>query len=111
MLEFLFVAGMGAMLYQTQKVHPNTGYWIGFACILFSFLLFNCLMWCQWSKMKVAIAVIDATADFMVATKRISLVTIIYFFVGVIVLIIWGFGAIGVISINKIDKTMVNGQT
>lgn len=105
MLELIFIAGMGACLYGTTKVHPATGMWIGFFCILVSFLLFNCLMWCQWSKLQVAIAVIDATADFMVATKRISFVTIFYFFVGVIVFIIWGVGTIGVIAVNEIEIT------
>jgi len=41
----------------------------------------------------------------MVATKRISLVTVYYFFVSVIVLVVWGFGLIGVISMHKITAT------
>lgn len=103
MLEIIFVAGMGAALYGTTKVNPATSMWITFGCILFAFLLFNCLMWCSWSKMKVAIAVIDSAADFMVATKRMVLVTILYFFVSVIFFVIWGIGAVGVVAINDID--------
>ena len=41
----------------------------------------------------------------MVATKRISLVTVYYFFVSVIILVVWGFGLIGVISMHKITAT------
>lgn len=67
------------------------------------------MMWCYWSKLQVAIAVIDATADFMVATKRLALVTIYYFFVSVFVLLIWGFGLIGVVAMNEI-KTVKNGD-
>lgn len=45
---------------------------------------------------------IDATADFMVATKRVALVTIWYFFLTIITVLIWGFGLIGVIAINEV---------
>lgn len=103
MLEIIFVAGMGASLYGTTKVSPPTSMWISFGCVFVCFLLFNCMMWCYWTKMKIAIAVIDSAADFMVATKRIALVTIIYFFIGVCVFIIWGVGAVGVVAINEID--------
>jgi hypothetical protein len=99
MLEIIFVAGMGACIYATTKV-DGYGMWIAFAGIFFSFLLFNCMMWCYWTKMKIAIAIIDSAADFMVATKRISLVTILYFFVGAFVFILWGVGFIGVVSTN-----------
>jgi len=50
MLEIIFVAGMGACLYGATKV-SGYGMWIGFGCILFSFLVFNLLMWCYWSKL------------------------------------------------------------
>jgi len=111
MIEIIFIGGMGAALYGTTKVNPATGMWITFGCTLFAFLLFNCLMYCSWSKMKVAIAVIDSAADFMTATKRMAFVTIFYFFVGVIVFVIWGVGAIGVVAINEIDvQTNADGE-
>lgn len=50
--------------------------------------------------MQIAIAVIDTTADFMVATKRIAFVTIYYFFISLILVAMWGFGLIGVISMT-----------
>lgn len=103
MLEIIFVAGMGACIYGATRVSNPTGMWIGFGVTLACFLLFNCMMWCYWSKMKVAIAVIDATADFMVATKRMAFVTVFYFFVGVLVFIIWGVGFVGVIAMNEIE--------
>jgi hypothetical protein len=46
--------------------------------------------------------VIDATADFMVATKRIAFVTIYYFFLSILVIVIWSLGLIGVIAMNEI---------
>lgn len=111
LLEIIFIAGMGGCLYGATKASEPMGLWIGFGCILVSFLLFNCMMWCYWSKLQVAIAVIDSTADFMVATKRLSFVTIYYFFMTLIVLLMWGFGLIGVIAMNKIEPVQnSNGQ-
>lgn len=104
LLELLFVAGMGGALYGVSKSSGSdaNGFWITFAAIAVAFLIFNCLMWCYWTKLQVAIAVIDATADFMVATKRVALVTIWYFFLTIITVLIWGFGLIGVIAINEV---------
>lgn len=50
MLEIIFVAGMGACIYATTKV-DGYGMWISFGVILLSFLLFNLMMWCYWSKL------------------------------------------------------------
>ena len=54
------------------------------------FILFNVLLWCKWSKVKMAIAVIDATAEFFVLTKRIYFVSIMYFVLICIWVIFWG---------------------
>jgi hypothetical protein len=104
LLELIFIGAMGGALYGVSKTsgHDQMGFWIGFGCAAAAFLLFNCMMWCYWSKLQVAIAVIDATADFMVATKRIALVTIYYFFLTIIVVVIWGFGLVGVIAMNEV---------
>ena len=104
LLELIFLAGIAGAIYASTRVHGSdkNGYFIAAGVTLLAFLIFNCMMWCYWSKLQVAIAVIDATADFMVATKRIAFVTIYYFFVSIIVLLIWGFGLIGVIAMNDI---------
>ena len=46
---------------------------------IIALLAFNTVLYCKWKQIKIAIAVIDATADFFVATKRINLVGITYF--------------------------------
>lgn len=61
------------------------------------------MLCCFWSKLQVAIAVIDATADFMAATKRLVSVTIYYFIITIIVLLVGGFGVVGTISMNEIS--------
>lgn len=103
LLELLFITGMAGSLYGATKATDSAmPYWIAFASIGAGFLIFNCMLWCYWSKLQVAIAVIDATADFMVATKRIALVTIYYFFLSVIVIVVWSFGLVGVVAMNEI---------
>jgi len=46
---------------------------------IIALIFFNVVLYCKWKQIKIAIAVIDATADFFVATKRINLVGITYF--------------------------------
>jgi hypothetical protein len=107
LLELIFIAAMAGNIYGATQVangqDGKTGFYVGFGIIAFCFLIFNCMLWCYWSKLQIAIAVIDSTADFMVATKRIALVTIYYFFVSLILVLIWGFGLIGVIAMSDIE--------
>jgi hypothetical protein len=66
------------------------------------FVIFNLLLCCFWKQVKVAIAVIDATADFFAATKRIILVSVLYFFVTLAFILVW-FAAVGcIMSLNTI---------
>jgi hypothetical protein len=56
--------------------------------------------------LQVAIAVIDSTADFMVATKRIAFVTIYYFIMSLLSVLFWGFGLIGIVSLSEITAEL-----
>lgn len=103
LLELLFVAGMGAAAYAaTRGGNGSKGAWITVAVLFLFFLIFNLMLWCYWSKVQIAIAVIDATADFMVATKRIALVTIYSFVLTIIVFVVWALGLVGVVAMNEI---------
>lgn len=53
--------------------------------MLFSFLFFNCMLFCYRDKLKVAIAVIDAAADYYAATKRLIFVSLMYFILHILV--------------------------
>lgn len=103
MIEMLWLAAIGTSFY--MAIHgggkdSQLSWWIATAFVFFSAIIFNCLMCCFWSKMKVAIAVIDATADFVVSAKRLVLVALWYFIVSVIVFLIWAFGLVFVVSLN-----------
>jgi hypothetical protein len=107
LVELLFLAAIGGNIYgMTQVDGGKTGFIIGAIVSAVAFLIFNCMLWCYWSKLQVAIAVIDSTADFMVATKRIAFVTIYYFIMSLISVLFWGFGLIGIVSLSEIKAEL-----
>jgi hypothetical protein len=65
-----------------------------------------------WKQIKVAIAVIDATAEFFNATKRILYVSVGYFFVTIGTVILWFLGFACVLSLNgiKASHTIIQGK-
>ena len=67
-------------------------------CVL-GFLL-TALIICNCSKIKLALDVIDAAADFTAKTKRIIFVPIIHFIVAVIVLGFWIASMICIVAMN-----------
>lgn len=68
-------------------------------------ICFNVCLWCYWPELKMAIAVIDATAEFFVATKRINFVSIMYFVLMSIWIVFWGICAIAMLSSTKFEWT------
>lgn len=75
---------------------------IGFSVLCCCFA--GCL-WCCYSSIKQAIDVIDASADFVMCTKRILLVPFIYFLMSMLVVIAWFVGYLMVMSINPISAS------
>lgn len=57
--------------------------------MLVCFAIFNCLLYCFYTQFKIAIAVIDAAADFFADTKRIIIVSMLHFVVGLAILALW----------------------
>jgi hypothetical protein len=70
-------------------------------------VILNLILYCCWTDIRVAIAVIDAAADFVFATKRLVLVTIASFIVGFLFIVLWFYGFINILSINDV-KTVLN---
>lgn len=72
--------------------------------IIFGILafFFACSVFCGWRSLKLAIDVIDASADFLFKTKRVVVVPIIYFVVTLIVVFVWLGMFFCVISMNTI---------
>ena len=111
-IELGFIGGIGASIMMSKNASSKSGYYIAAGVVGLMFLMFNMMLWCFYKQFKVAIAVVDATADFFAATKRIVLVSVIYFFVTLIVIVVW-FAAFGcTLSLNTItaDPTKVQGK-
>ena len=70
-------------------------------------MVLNLILYCFWADIRIAIAVIDAAADFVFATKRLVLVTIASFSAGFFFIVLWFFGFINILSINDV-KTIQN---
>jgi len=69
-----------------------------FAVLAAAFLLCVC---CGFKSLKLAIDVIDASADFLAGTKRIIFVPVLYFFLQVIVFFVWLYAFLHVASMNE----------
>jgi len=65
------------------------------------FIVFNVILYCKWKNIKIAIAVIDATADFFMNTARINLVSAGYFMLCAIWFVIWLALVIGTLGIAE----------
>ena len=84
-LELTYIACIGFGLY-TYNQNPNNVAGIGFAIFGgVSFLILNCMLYCYKDKLAVAIAVIDAAADYYAATKRLIFVSLFFFLLHIIV--------------------------
>ena len=74
----------------------------GSTLLIFFFCQCACV-WCWWDSLQVAVAILDAAADFFISTKRIVLVSIFYFLFNMWLILSW-FGFIAmIVSLNEID--------
>lgn len=78
-MEIVYIAGIAGGLYLYSKFPTQPGGLIVAACFGFVFLIFNCMLYCYRDRLKVAVAVIDAAADYYAATKRLILISLLYF--------------------------------
>ena len=106
-IELCFIGGMGSAVYfanDTNNPDPS-GFWGMFGGFLLAWLIFNLMLFCCWKKVKVAIAVIDATADFLVATFRLAFVNMTFALLLVIYLIVATASVLCVMSMNEITAS------
>jgi hypothetical protein len=105
-IELFHLAAIGGCVYQglaTQRVQGNaTTYWIIAICFGVSALIFNCLLCCFRDKFAIALAVIDSAADFLVSTKRLACIPLIYFVSALVYLTLWAAAVPGVVAINNV---------
>ena len=100
LIEVILLAGAAAAAYNGVNGNPyHLGtYWGIFGALIAVWIIFNACLCCCWKKVAVAIAVIDATADFMVATFRLSFLSALYSILFAIYLVLWFCASLSVIS-------------
>lgn len=94
-----YIYGKEKDKYDTQMTWLLWGT-IGFGVLAAIFLL--CIT-CGYRSLKLAIDVIDASADFLFKTKRIVAVPIVYFIITLIIVFVWMGMLFCVVSMNKIE--------
>lgn len=74
---------------------------------------FFCCICCGYKSLKLAIDVIDASADFLADTNRILLVPGVFFLAQIVVVVIWVGAMMCVVSMNEItvDESIPQGKT
>ena len=81
---------------------------IGIICGVLG-VLFMISVCCLFHSLKVAIDVIDASADFLAKTKRIIILPVFYFIINLIVVLLWisAFTAVTTLSVDKIEALVL----
>jgi hypothetical protein len=90
LLFISFFGGAGAcFMMSTKVVDEKSIYLISGAILAVMGLIFVCCIYCNRNSLETAIAIVDASADFFVATKRIVIVSIVYFIISVLFFFLW----------------------
>lgn len=111
-MEICMILSIGFGLYQYSK-HREVGILVGVFFGVLAFLMFNCFLYCYREQFKIAIAVIDAAADYYAATKRLILVSLFFFvlhmlFIGLMA-VTWTFMAAKQTMVYDPEGTVANG--
>lgn len=103
-----FMAIKGQSVGEPSQKKPEVMLALGIAFGIFSFIFCLCV-YCGFNSLRVAINVVDASADFLAKTKRIILVPVFYFFVTVVIFSTWLFCMLAINSIGdiKADTSLV----
>jgi choline transporter-like protein 2/4/5 len=106
----LFVGCGGCVLEYIEKKNSTnilykdsaSGFLVGAIVLGLSAIIFLIMLVCGFNQLKVAIDVVDASADFLRKTKRVISVPVVYFFFTVVVVMVWLFAMVCIWSIGTI---------
>lgn len=104
--ELLLLLGVVACIYGIGVVQYPAGAWLGLLLFLVLLIGLNIILKFYWADMQIAIAVIDAAADFVFATKRLVLVKFATFIFGFLFIVLWFYGFINIISTNDVQTVL-----
>ena len=106
-LEILFIAIICGFLYvalrSTDEI-STFAFYCGACIMIMIAMLFNCLLYCYWDELSIAISIVNASAEFYVATKRIIYISLMCVICGLVVIYLCTTGMVWIISIDLIDQ-------
>ena len=109
LIHIIFVGGAGASAYFGMKSSNGTPLYVSAGVSLFFVMMFDCMLCYRYKHFKVAIAVIDAAADFFASTKRLMFVSVFYGILGFVVILACIAGCLCVFTLNDFDIVQDNG--
>jgi len=108
-------AGTAEEKLEHDKNFKSTQMWLMVGMVTFGVLAlgFLCCIVCAYKSLKLAIDVIDASADFLNGTKRVIFVPVLYFFLTLLVVAVWLGALMLVLSVNDVtpSKSIPQGKT
>jgi hypothetical protein len=48
-----------------EETHQRNGFYVGAVVLLVLVLISICILWCQWSNIKIGLAILEASSDFV----------------------------------------------
>ena len=109
-VNIILVGCIGGLTYAGAVTDFKTYYFCLAGFVFLATLIFNCMLWYRYKHFKVAVAVIDAAADFFASTKRLILVSAFYAALSLIVIIAWMVGSFGIFSLNQVNIVSEHGM-
>jgi len=112
----LLAVGFVCMIYRNDMncdAHSSTCTWLWWGMVA-GFVLsgvYFLVILCNWRSLKVAVATIETAADYVADTKRIILVPLIFFIIGIVTFMSWLMALICVASIGDITSSSVDAVT
>ena len=113
-------SGVWTLIYRADKIEKNPSFeddsgatWLNFYAYT-AFIaagIYLLVMICCFSSLRIAIAVIETAADYFADTKRIIMVPLLFFVIGIIMFVMWVAGMICVASIGEIAVDSVSTQS
>lgn len=110
LIELSLFGGAGAAIYKRSQLsstatHSEKAYLYAAIGLALGGCLYTLILCCFWRQMRIAVALIGATADFFAATKRVVLVSVFYFFVTLVIVLFWLAAAASVSGLNHITAS------
>jgi len=110
------IAAVAFMQYakkEDMSKKEKNGYLILGIVMILCALIYNMLLCCFKTAIEVAIAVIDGTADFLASTKRIIFVSLVYFIITFVFIILWFLCVACVLALSEIhaSSSIPQGKT